>query len=106
MAHNVTDSIPVGIGKDDKEKQRQWALGAMNIAIHRGPVRIAQGVFLYDCKAMIGIQEKLPKNDKRKKTDYTSAPFWIVIQPEEEALPFYGPMEIVSFIGLDRWGKG
>ena len=96
---NVTDFIPIGIDKNDKAKLREWANATMNVAVHCGSVKIAEGVFLFDNEAMIENQKKTPK--KGKKTDYSSAPFWIVLSGGAE-LPFYSPMEIVDFLFTEK----
>jgi hypothetical protein len=94
--NNATDLIPTGIDKNDKIRLREWANAAMNVAIHRGPVKIAEDVFLFDNETMIENQKRTPK--KGKKTDYTFVPFWIVLHPAGTELPFYSPMEIVDFL--------
>ena len=93
-----TDCIP-NIDKNDKVKLCNWANAAMNIAIHRGPTKLAEGVILCDSRAMIEQQKK--KNKKGKKTDYTSAPFWIVLSSGAE-LPFFAAMEIVDFLFTEK----
>ena len=96
---NTNDFIPTGIDKNDRAKLHEWANAAMNVAIHGGPAKIAEGVILCDSEAMIEAQRKTPK--KGKKTDYKSAPFWIVLSGGAE-LPFFYPMEIVDFLYTEK----
>jgi hypothetical protein len=76
---------------------RRLGTAAMTVATQNGFVEIAHGVFLYDNEYLIEKQKKLPDTDIGKNTDYTSAPFWIALYPEQTISPCNDPMDVVEF---------
>ena len=79
----------------EKETLKKLGEAAMTVAARDGMAEIAAGVFLYDNKALIEHQKKFP--EKHHDTDYSIAPFWIVLQPEGTVSPCGDPMDVEEY---------
>jgi hypothetical protein len=76
----------------------------MNIARKKGSVKIGRGVFLYSNKVLIENQKTLPNGDLGKNTDYTVAPFWILVKRTatgNTVSPCRTPQEVIEIADKD-----
>jgi hypothetical protein len=97
----MADFIDVTVDMNEAELKK-LSETAMALAVQHGFFEFTPGVFLYDNKYLIEHQKTLPKNDTGKKTDYTKAPFWIVLQPEKTVSPCDDPMDVIDFRDMDE----
>ncbi|MDR0472665.1 MAG: hypothetical protein LBH43_03190 [Treponema sp.] len=79
---------------------RRLGTAAMTVATQNGFAEIAHGVFLYDSEYLIKQQKRLPDTDTGKNIDYTTAPFWIALHPEQTISPCVDPMDVVDFLDI------
>ena len=80
------------------------AVALMAAAQEHGNIRIGQGVFLYDSKALIEHQNKLPYRDIGKENAYTAASFYIIITGTEygnTVSPCHTPQEVIEIADQD-----
>jgi hypothetical protein len=82
--------------------EKKLGEAAMTVAIQRGYAELSPGCFLYDTKTLIEHQKTLPETDTGKNTDYTKAPFWIVLLPERTVSPCDSYTDVLDFMDSEE----
>ncbi|MCL2273186.1 MAG: hypothetical protein FWC19_10340 [Treponema sp.] len=99
------------IGKEDRQKQAEWAEGAANMTRYASGdppgLRIFDGVFLYCQNVIKQYRDKFPEPDR----DYSGAPYWLWYKEVEgrtkEVIPMHSIQDIADFFywNTDYWEK-
>ena len=98
------DLIPKNIGREDRQKQMDWATAAVNCANHIcSCVRLFDDVLLYSQSAMKQYREQFPEPDR----DYSGAPYWLMKERTKEVIPMHNTQDIADFFhwNTDYWEK-
>ena len=94
---------PKTIGREDRQKQAEWAEAAANMTRYAARLRIFDGVFLYNQSVMEQYRGQFPEPDR----DYSGAPYWLMKERTREVIPMHSIQDIADFFywHTEYWGK-
>ncbi|MDR2718614.1 MAG: hypothetical protein LBB89_11205 [Treponema sp.] len=90
---------PKDIGRNDRERQMDWATAAANYTTVYSCVRLFDDVCLYSQSAMKQYRGQFPEPDR----DYSGAPYWLVKKLTGEVIPMHSVQDIAGFF---YWNTG